>query len=529
VFVWIDFHINMAAERSSEPFALTETDTAERRLLLSAPFGTAILLGADLSFALVNERCCRLLRSKDLAGKTFAQAFPKWIDSDFHRFLTGVYDTGLPQSDSELQVCFDDDTDGEGVVVFSLSAEPLMEEGIVQGVMVAAVELSDRAAAQLALERANDERQELLKELDAAARSKDEFFAMLGHELRNPLSPIVSGLGLIRLKNSGKLNRELEVIERHVTHVVRLVDDLLDVSSITRGKIELRKGWVELGAVVAKAIEMASFLLERRSTVLTVRVPRTGLRLRVDQARLAQVVANLLTNAARNTHVGGNIWVTVSKGEEEIILSVKDDGIGIAADVLPNIFDMFAKGGTEVERSERGLGIGLSLVKNLVKLHGGRVTAASQGIGQGSEFCVHLPAVWKAMSSEVPGVVSPPTTAETRRVLVVDDNTDAAEVLGDILRSFGHEVTVATTPLAALEVAPGFAPDVAILDIGLPIMDGYTLGRRLRSHQECSNCRLIALTGYGQKSDKARSAAAGFHAHLVKPVNIQMLQQLLIE
>ncbi len=518
----------MAAERSSEPF-LTRTETYNDRVLLSAPFGTAIVLGQDLCFELANERFCRMLRSKDLAGKTFAQAFPEWIDSDFHRVLTGVYNTGFPQSRSELQVSFDENDGPAERVALSLSAEPLKEDGIVRGVMLAAVELSDRATAQLAVERANAERQELLKELDAADRAKDEFFAMLGHELRNPLSPIVSGLGLMRLKNSGKLNRELEVIERHVTRVVRLVDDLLDVSSLTRGKIDLRKGWVELSTVVANAIEMASFLLERRSIVLTVRVQRTGLRLRVDQARLAQVVANLLTNAARNTHFGGNIWVTVSKGEEEIILSVKDDGVGIAPDVLPNIFDRFGKIGTEVDRTERGLGIGLSLVKNLVQLHGGRVSATSRGTGQGSEFCVHLPAVSKTTSSELPAFVPPPATAEAKRVLVVDDNTDAAEVLGEILRSFGHEVTVATSPLAALEVAPAFAPDVAILDIGLPIMDGYTLGRELRSKQACANCKLIALTGYGQKSDKARSAAAGFQAHLVKPVSIQLLQQLLTD
>ena len=470
-----------------------------------------------------------MLRCSNLAGKTFAQAFPKWIDTDLHRVLRGVYNSGLPQSHSALQVRFDENGGTVNGVLLSLSAEPLKEEGIVRGVMVAAVEVSAHATAQLAVERANVERQELLKALDTADRSKDEFFAMLGHELRNPLSPIVNGLGLMRLKNSGKLSRELEVIERHVTHLVRLVDDLLDVSSMTRGKIELRKGWVELSAVVAEAIEMASVLLERRSIVLTVRVARAGLRLRVDQARLAQVVANLLTNAARHTHFGGNVWITVSKGEEEIIISVKDDGIGIGPDVLPNIFDMFAKGRSQVDRSEGGLGVGLALVKNLVQLHGGRVTAASKGVGQGSEFCVHMPALSKTASSELPVFVPPPPTAETRRVLVVDDNTDAAEVLGEILRSFGHEVTVATSPLAALEVAPGFAPDVAILDIGLPIMDGYTLGRELRSTQECSNCRLIALTGYGQKSDKARSAAAGFQAHLVKPVNIQVLQQLLIE
>lgn len=489
----------------------------------------AVLSGVNLTFDLANERYCQITGRRDIVGKPFSAVFPELEGSEFVGILNNVYRTGNPFSTPEFRMSFNRTEEGQPQeALFSFNVEPIQHEGVVSGLMIAGLELSDPASARHVVERSYSERERLLRDLEAANNAKDEFFAMLGHELRNPLSPIVTAIGLVKLRSSGKLTRELALIERHVTHLVRLVDDLLDVSKITRGKVQLRKEWVELGTVVAEAIEMASFLLENRGSTLLVHVPRTGLRVRVDAVRISQVVANLLTNAARYTHPGGHIELSAFREKDEIVLCVKDDGIGIAPDILPNIFDMFAQAPRGQGRPGGGLGVGLALVKNLVQLHGGSVSAVSAGLGLGSEFRVRLPARAGSTSSQIPRAeVARSQPGISKRILVVDDNVDAAEVLGDILRSFGHDVAVATEPLAALELAGEFRPEFAVLDIGLPVMDGYTLAKKLHALPSCTGCRMVALTGYGQTSDKARSAAAGFEAHLVKPVDAHQLLEVL--
>ena len=413
-------------------------------------------------------------------------------------------------------------------------ALPLQTRGVVLGVLGIrfterrAFDAGDRAlmltlselCAQ-ALERALLLAAESKARADAesANRSKDEFLAMLGHELRNPLAPIVTALSLMTLKGADTHRKERTVIERQVTHLVRLVDDLLDVSRITQGKVELKRERIELAEAVARGIELSSPLLEQRRQHLSLSVPERGLAVHGDVTRLAQVVSNLVTNAAKYTPPEGHITVTASRQGERIVLSVRDDGMGIAPAMLPRVFELFAQERQSIDRSQGGLGLGLAITQSVVAMHDGTVSAASEGHGKGSVFTVELPAA--APASAVRAAPSSRAAVSgasvSRRVLVVDDNGDAAELLGRLLGSMGHEVVIATDGPQALELAPGFRPEIALLDIGLPVMDGYELARRLRSQNQ--KIRLIAVTGYGQANDRARSRAAGFDAHMIKPVD----------
>jgi CheY-like chemotaxis protein len=333
-------------------------------------------------------------------------------------------------------------------------------------------------------------------------------------------------------------NKELAVIERQVRHLVRLVDDLLDVSRITRGKIALHRQPVEIADVVAKAVEMAGPLFEQHRHVLDIDVARAGLSVYADPDRLAQVVTNLLTNGAKYTPVGGKIGVSARAENRELVLRVIDNGVGIAPALLSQIFEPFVQGPRSIERSQGGLGIGLALVRSLVELHGGSVAAASSGADQGSEFVVRLPLLDAGATARVAAAeAAVPPSVERLRVLVVDDNRDAAELTAEVLRDTGYEVAVVFDPVAALAAARASQrssddgtqavatrpADVAILDIGLPVMDGYELARQLRAIDGWASTRFIALTGYGQESDRARSDAAGFIGHLVKPVALDTL------
>jgi signal transduction histidine kinase len=352
----------------------------------------------------------------------------------------------------------------------------------------------------------------------SADRRKDEFLAMLGHELRNPLAPILTALELMRMRKEPGSETERALIERQTRHLVRLVDDLLDISRITRGKIELRKQRVDLGAVIAHAVEMTSPMLEQRNHHLSIAAPRGLVFVDGDELRLAQVFQNLLTNAAKYTPSGGSITVRLDARDQRAIADVEDNGVGIAADVLPTIFDPFVQGAQKLDRSQGGLGIGLSLVRSLVDLHGGIVEAYSTGPGKGSRFSVELPrSLGPVCEVQRTPNGTPPVRGSGRRVLLVDDNRDAAEMLAELLRAAGHEVLVAFDGPSALGAVPDFTPEVALLDIGLPVMDGYELARRLKDVLPATP-RLVAITGYGQEHDHRRSQEAGFDAHLVKPV-----------
>jgi len=366
------------------------------------------------------------------------------------------------------------------------------------------------------------------EEAERANRTKDEFLAMLGHELRNPLSPILTALQLMRLR--GNESREQAVIERQVGHLVRLVDDLLDVSRITRGKIELKKEALEIGAAVASGIEMARPLLEQRHQRLEVDVAPDGLSVQGDLNRLGQVTANLLTNAAKYSDPGTTIQVSARREGGSVVLTVRDEGVGIPADMLDRLFDLFYQQPQALDRAKGGLGLGLAIVKSLVELHGGTVTARSEGEGRGSEFTVCLPHVERGevRAPSRAGLVTPgqaaPATGRPLRVLIVDDNVDAAEGLAELVKVLGHEVRSVHDALAALKEASTFRPELCFLDIGLPVMDGYELAARLRQTQAlAANARLVAVTGYGQDADRQRAMDAGFDEHLVKPVTFERL------
>ena len=366
---------------------------------------------------------------------------------------------------------------------------------------------------------------------ESANRAKDEFLAMLGHELRNPLSPILTALELMKLRGEAGSVRERVIIERQVTHLSRLVEDLLDVSRIARGRIELKREVIDIPDVVARAIEMSSPLLEQRAHRLHVEVPK-GLRVDGDLTRLSQVISNLLTNAAKYTPPRGDITVRAKQVDGDVHVSVKDSGSGIAADMLPHIFDLFVQERQAIERSQGGLGIGLTIVRSLVERHGGSVAARSDGPGKGSEFVVRLPAV-AAPAAETSSSERAASAEETRpqstlgRVLVVDDNEDSAQLLAEVLVQKGYDARVALDAVSALQVAAEMRPDIAILDIGLPVMDGYDLAAHLRALPDLGDVDLIAVTGYGQDADRRRTEQAGFRHHLVKPVDITALEAAL--
>jgi signal transduction histidine kinase len=400
-------------------------------------------------------------------------------------------------------------------------------------------ELASRAAIAFenahlyrSLEAEIVERRAAEAELQEASQRKDEFLAMLSHELRNPLAPIRNALEIIRriAPPDPKFTWASDVMDRQVHHLTRLVEELLDVARISQGKIQLNKEPVDLAAVIAQSVETAQPFIDARNHVLTVQLPECPVWLQGDFARLAQVVSNLLHNAAKYSEDGGRIQLALSVHDGEAQIIVRDNGIGIDEALLPRIFDLFAQGTRSLDRMQGGLGVGLTLARRLVELHGGRVEAYSEGPRKGAEFRVTIPCV-----SVVPrddgmawqGQVTP--AACGWRVLIVDDNQDAADSIAQYLQFEGHEVKTVSDGLLALNCAPVFAPHIVVLDIGLPMMDGYEVARRLRQMPVTQHALLIAMTGYGQKEDQQRAAQAGFDRHFVKPTDPRMLVQFIAE
>ncbi len=356
------------------------------------------------------------------------------------------------------------------------------------------------------------------KQTEEASRAKDEFLAMLGHELRNPLAPIVTALDLARLRGAATI--DARDIERPVRQVQRLVDDLLDIARVARGALVLEKRPLELAQVVSNAVEALQPAVLQRRHALAVVVPR-GLVVDGDEVRLTQVVSNLLINAVRYTEPGGIIGITGEFARSGIVLRVQDNGQGIGAERLPQIFDTFGRPRQPGVSGGGGLGLGLTIVRNLVELHGGTVTAHSDGAGRGATFEVRLPALALPIPESRSAAHSVPMVVNRRKILIVDDNREAADLMGDALRLVGHEVALAYLASEALLWAERFTPDVALLDLGLADMSGHQLGERLR--QRHASLKLIAITGYGQASDREASERAGFAAHLVKPVSIRQV------
>ncbi len=376
------------------------------------------------------------------------------------------------------------------------------------------------------------ERMHLIEQLRDTDNKKDEFLATLAHELRNPLAPIRNALEIMRVdghQSSAVEQAARLMIERQLEQMVRLIDDLLDVSRITRGRLELRTQRVVLADIVRSAVDTSRPLIEGARHELTVELQPEPIYLDADPIRLAQVLSNLLNNAARYTEAGGHIWLTARVQGDQVEIAVRDTGVGIPADALPRIFDMFAQVDDSLERSQSGLGIGLTLVKRLVEMHGGSVEARSEGSGRGAEFTVRLPrAQAPAVPAPAPEVMPPPPHAVARRrVLVADDNRDAAESMGMLLRLMGNEVRTVHDGIKAVEEAAAFRPDVILLDIGMPRLNGYDAARLIREQRWSNGTMIVALTGWGQDEDKRRATEAGFDRHFTKPLDPAELQRLI--
>ena len=406
------------------------------------------------------------------------------------------------------------------------------------------LEAANRTLQSEIAERARAER--ALKEAD---RHKDEFLAMLAHELRNPLAPIHNAVELMRLKPLAdpQLNWARDVIARQLTSLTRLVDDLLDVSRITRGRINLTREVVELEGLITRAVETVHPLLSEHHHELTLELPEPGVRIFGDPTRLTQVIANVLCNAAKYTDTGGRISLIATVRESNVEIRIRDNGIGIRPELLRHVFELFTQLDRDDGRTQGGLGIGLALVRRLVEMHGGSVSAVSEGPGKGSEFVIRLPILREdeesvsasadagasapagdeVVASAVAPLVAAGAARMIRRILIADDNNDALESLATLLQLNGHEVYTATNGGTALQCAERHRPEVCLLDIGMPMLDGYEVAKRIREQPWGQRITLVALTGWGQDSDRRRSREAGFDSHLVKPLDLETLTDLL--
>jgi two-component system, sensor histidine kinase len=420
---------------------------------------------------------------------------------------------------------------------FTLRARRTTEDEI--GVLVDAfntmlAEVGQRAAAledsNRALQQETEERRHAEAGLRLADQHKDEFLATLAHELRNPLAPMVNAMRLVETPGADHTltNRAHGILTRQLFQMVRLVDDLLDVSRITSGKLAVRKQSVDLASIVQNAIDTARPLLDERNHTLTLELPSQPIYLQADPVRLAQVFSNLLNNAAKYSEPGGNVKLSAAVTGSTVRVRIDDRGIGISAETLPRIFEMFAQGDSSLERTQTGLGVGLALAKRLIELHGGAITAESLGVGQGSSFTVVLP-VQAALTAERSSVGVAAPEARKHRVLLVDDNVDFATSLALLLQNLGHEVRIAHDAGQALVVARELEPEFAFLDLGLPHVSGYELARSLRAQPETASTVLIALSGWGHSRDRQRSRDAGFSLHLVKPVELHNIQAVLTD
>jgi two-component system CheB/CheR fusion protein len=419
---------------------------------------------------------------------------------------------GKPYNGCEIVVERPDGTRLTGLA----HANPIHDkDGRLIGAVNVVVDISDRKREEQKLRQAD--------------RSKNEFLATLAHELRNPLAPIRNVVQILQIKEAGNagIGEALEIIERQVQQMTRLIDDLLDLSRITADRLQLRRQPIDLGEVLRAAVETAQPLISANGHKLVVSEPKPPLTVDADLTRLAQVVSNLLINAAKYTPRGGRIQLQARRSGRDVVVTVRDNGTGIARDMLPRIFDLFMQGGRENHGSHEGLGIGLALARRLAQMHGGTLGASSAGPGKGAEFTVRLPLVAGGTARKRESRTARPAAVASLRVLVVDDNRASAGSLRTLLQLVGHDVRVANHGAQALRLAAEFRPHAVLLDIGLPKMTGYEVARRLRHQPRGSGLQLIAVTGFGQVSDRERSRLAGFDHHLVKPVEIPELLRLL--
>jgi signal transduction histidine kinase/ActR/RegA family two-component response regulator len=480
----------------------------------------AVLRGPEHVFELTNQSYLQLIGHRQIVGKAARDALPEVAGQGFFELLDRVYTSGEPFVGHALPLRVQLEPGGPLVERFvDFVYQPIRGAGgAVSGIFVEGSDVTLR--------------KQIEDELRAANRQKDQFLAMLAHELRNPLAPIMTAAQLLKVGSLDpkSVANASEIIARQAAHMTDLVNDLLDVSRVTRGLVTLDKEELDLNVIVSAAVEQVRPLIDARRHSLTLQLSGRSAHVMGDRTRLVQVISNILNNAAKYTSPGGRLTLSVNVEDERVHVAVRDNGVGIAPDILPYIFDLFTQAERTPDRSQGGLGIGLALVKSLVALHGGSVHAASDGLGQGSEFRICLPRVavaGGAIGDDTSGAgVQGPGGL---RVMVVDDNVDAAQMLAALLEVQGHAVSIEYDARGALERARRECPDVLLLDIGLPDMDGYELARCLRAQRESAHATLVALTGYGQSQDRKEAEEAGFDHYLVKPADMEQVNAVLAE
>ncbi len=504
-------------------------DVRHRRLLgvfEQAPAIIAVMRGADHVFEFVNQEFRQFIGAhRPLLGRPARAAVPEVEGQGFFDLLDSVFRTGTPVAQMESPVTLSSGPQGEMRVSFvNFVFQPLRGlTGEVEGILAHAVDVTAQVHARQELERS----EEALRDAD---RRKNEFLAMLAHELRNPLAPIQNVTELLRLKVPPELalSAHIDILGRQSRNLARLVDDLLDVSRVTRGVIELQQETVDLRDIAQRARQVVESTARVDRQQITLQLPPEPLVVEGDPVRLEQIVVNLLTNALRYSDAGARIVVTVKRQDSSALIEVADNGIGISAEYLPRLFNLFEQAQEGLARPRGGLGIGLTVVKALVTMHGGTVEAASPGLGKGSVFTVTLPlAQAKSVSSTATTADSPERDVASRRIVIIDDNIDAASSLSDLLTLAGHSVRVAHDGPTGVELVTAFVPDLLLLDLGLPGMDGYDVAAHLRAAEATREMVLVALTGYGQPEDRIHTAEAGFDHHLVKPVDIDALARII--
>ena len=506
---------------------LHEKAEHERRQLLNllrdVPATINFLRGPELVFEFAHPLTIAALGGRNVSGLPLLQAIPEIADQVFPELLRRVLDTGVPYRSNETLARLDRTGSGEledsyWNIVYLPVRGP---EGTIEGIMTFDVEVTEMVLARRQVEA-------LLEDRETNDRKKDDFLAMLGHELRNPLAPVRYALATLRtkLQRGQDPSREVDILDRQTENLVRIVDDLLDVARVTHGKLVLDEAPQSLGELINRALDSVQAQIDKRRHKVTITLPRNVVTVMGDAVRLEQIIVNLLNNAAKYTDPGGQIAVELERREDgSCALTVRDNGMGIEHAFIGRMFNLFEQVDGSVRRSHGGLGVGLTVCKRLVELHGGTIEARSAGLGRGSTFVVRLPAIATPVDAQGPQAALA-NRVDAARVLIVDDDKDVAQSLAELLTDMGHSVTVAYDGLTAVERAEHTLPDVLLLDIDLPDLDGYEVSRRVRGGA-AGGALIIASTGYGQPQDKAASQAAGFDDHLVKPISVERIVQLM--
>ncbi len=511
---------------ANESLVLATLRTQERleiaeafRLLVESVEDYAIFrLDREGRVAEWNAGAARVYRyaSDDIVGQPFSVFYyPGSVESgSYARELAAAKETGRVESEGMRTR-----SDGSNFWATVIIATLRDESGRHTGYATATRDLTERLCAEQEHVR--------LARAEESERRKDEFLAIMGHELRNPLAPMVSAMELIKLRGGRHCERELAVLDRQVRRIGRLVEDLIDVARTVKDRLPLNPTAIEMGQILASALEVASPLIEARGHNLKVEAASSGLLVNVDSERMVQVFGNLLNNAAKYTPPGGEIRLTAVGHDAAIEVTVADTGNGIAPDLMPRIFELFTQGEQSIDRHLGGLGVGLAIAQRLVQEHGGELSAESEGLNRGSRFTVRLPRAQRAKLMSAPPALAPaPAPGHVKRVLVVDDNEDAVEMMRALLELRGHETRIATDGLLAIEIAHEFQPDIVLLDIGLPGLDGFQVARRLRHIPACREIPIVAVTGYARDWDRQQAFQAGFSEHFAKPIDPKALERV---